>query len=619
MVVKVLVVDDSGFFRRRVSEILSSDSNIQVVGTATNGKEAIDQALALKPDVITMDYEMPMMDGITAVRHIMQRCPTPVLMFSSLTHEGARVTLDALDAGAVDFLPKNFEDISRNPEKVKQMLCEKVHSISRSNRRSLFSAPAPAPVTPPPAAPSTFGRPAPAPVARPAVAPVRPAAPTAHSPAPKRKAYKLVAIGTSTGGPVALQRVLTQLPANFPAPIVLIQHMPAAFTKAFAERLDKLCRISVKEAEDGDILRPGLALLAPGGKQMMVDGRGAIKILPGDERLNYKPCVDITFGSAAKSYGDKVLAVVLTGMGADGREGARLLKQGGSAIWAQDEASCVIYGMPMAIVKADLADAVYSLDDIGKPGGGLPLMDVLSLIGIIMAFVAIIGGNYLEGGHLGALANGPAALIVIGGTVGAALLQSPMSSFKRAMQILIWIIFPPRVDLPGGIDRVVNWSLTARKEGLLGLEGVADAEPDSYARKGLQLLVDGAEPEAIRSILEVDFYTQESRDINAAKVFESMGGYAPTIGIIGAVMGLIHVMGNLADPSQLGSGIAVAFVATIYGVASANLALLPVASKLKSIAMRQSRYREMLLEGILSIAEGENPRSIELKLQGFMD
>ena len=165
---------------------------------------------------------------------------------------------------------------------------------------------------------------------------------------------------------MALQRVLTQLPASFPAPIVLIQHMPAAFTKAFAERLDKLCRITVKEAEDGDILRPGLALLAPGGKQMMIDGRGAVKILPGDERLNYKPCVDITFGSAAKSYGDKVLAVVLTGMGADGREGARLLKQGGSSIWAQDEASCVIYGMPMAIVKAELADAVYGLDEIGK-------------------------------------------------------------------------------------------------------------------------------------------------------------------------------------------------------------------------------------------------------------
>lgn len=370
MAVKVLVVDDSGFFRRRVSEILSSDPAIQVVGTATNGKEAIELAQSLKPDVITMDYEMPMMDGITAVRHIMQRCPTPVLMFSSLTHEGARVTLDALDAGAVDYLPKNFEDISRNPEKVKQMLCEKVHTISRSNRRfSAYSAPAAAPAPAPAAA--VASSPAPAPRPAPVRTPVASHAPAAaahapSSPAPKRKNYKLVAIGTSTGGPVALQRVLTQLPASFPAPIVLIQHMPAAFTKAFAERLDKLCRITVKEAEDGDVLRPGLALLAPGGKQMMVDGRGTVKILPGDERLNYKPCVDITFGSAAKSYGDKVLAVVLTGMGADGREGARLLKQGGSHIWAQDEASCVIYGMPMAIVKANLADAVYGLDDIGR-------------------------------------------------------------------------------------------------------------------------------------------------------------------------------------------------------------------------------------------------------------
>ncbi|WP_447595651.1 flagellar motor protein [Aquipseudomonas campi] len=246
-------------------------------------------------------------------------------------------------------------------------------------------------------------------------------------------------------------------------------------------------------------------------------------------------------------------------------------------------------------------------------------MDVLSLIGIILAFVAIIGGNYLEGGHLGALLNGPAALIVIGGTLGAAFLQAPVNVFKRSLTILRWIIFPPHIDLVGGINRVVGWSMTARKEGLLGLEPIADSEPDPYARKGLQLLVDGAEPEAIRSILEVDLYTQESRDIQAAKVFESMGGYAPTIGIIGAVMGLIHVMGNLADPSKLGSGIAVAFVATIYGVALANLLLLPVGNKLKAIAARQSCYREMLLEGILSIAEGENPRSIELKLQGFME
>ena len=364
MAVKVLVVDDSGFFRRRVSEILSADPNIQVIGTASNGREAIDQTLALKPDVITMDYEMPTMDGISAVRQIMQRCPTPVLMFSSLTHEGARVTLDALDAGAVDFLPKNFEDISRNPDKVKQLLCEKVHTVSRSNRRSGgLSAPraaaAPAPAARTSAAPlPAFG------AARSAPAPVP--APVPSSPAPRRKAYRLVAIGTSTGGPVALQRVLTQLPASFPAPIVLIQHMPAAFTKAFAERLDKLCNIRVKEAEDGDQLRPGLALLAPGGKQMMVDGRGTVRILPGDERLNYRPCVDVTFGSAAKAFNDKVLAVVLTGMGADGREGARMLKQCGSQVWTQDEASCVIYGMPMAVAKANLSDAVYSLDDIGR-------------------------------------------------------------------------------------------------------------------------------------------------------------------------------------------------------------------------------------------------------------
>ena len=365
MPVKVLVVDDSGFFRRRLKEILAADPNISVVGTASNGREGVDQALALRPDVITMDYEMPMMDGITAVRHIMQKCPTPVLMFSSLTHEGARVTLDALDAGAVDYLPKNFEDISRNPASVQKLLCEKIHHIARSNRR--FAV---APSVAPAASASASAALA---TARPASRPAAPSsAPTGHAPAaqvsppPKRKHYRLVAIGTSTGGPVALQRVLTQLPANFPAPLVLIQHMPAAFTKAFAERLDKLCRISVKEAEDGDQLRPGLALLAPGGKQMMVDGRGMVKILPGDERLNYKPCVDVTFGSAAKAYADKVLAVVLTGMGADGREGARMLKQVGSQVWAQDEASCVIYGMPMAIAKANLADAIYGLEDIGR-------------------------------------------------------------------------------------------------------------------------------------------------------------------------------------------------------------------------------------------------------------
>ncbi len=246
-------------------------------------------------------------------------------------------------------------------------------------------------------------------------------------------------------------------------------------------------------------------------------------------------------------------------------------------------------------------------------------MDILSIIGVILAFVAIIGGNYLEGGHLGALLNGPAAVIVLGGTLGAAFIQTPLPIFKRSLVIARWIFVPPPQRLQEGIVRIIEWSTTARKEGLLGLESLADLEPDPFVRKGLHLLVDGNEPEALRSILEVDLITQESRDLMAAKVYESMGGYSPTIGIIGAVMGLIHVMGNLADPSALGSGIAVAFVATIYGVALANLFLLPMANKLKSVVMQQSRYREMLLEGLLSIAEGENPRAIEMKLEGFLE
>lgn len=246
-------------------------------------------------------------------------------------------------------------------------------------------------------------------------------------------------------------------------------------------------------------------------------------------------------------------------------------------------------------------------------------MDILSLVGFVLACVAIVGGNYLEGGHIGALMNAPAALIVFGGTIGAVLLQTPLPHFIRGLKLMSWVFFPPYIDLQNGINNVVGWSMIARKDGLLGLESVAESEPDPYAQKGLRLLVDGVEPEAIRSILEVDLYTQEDRDLQASKIYESMGGYSPTVGIIGAVMGLIHVMGSLADPSQLGSGIAVAFVATIYGVAAANLFLLPVAGKIKSVVMRHSRYREMLLEGLLSIADGENPRSIEIKLQGFME
>lgn len=378
MTVSVLVVDDSGFFRKRLTEILTSSGQIKVVGAATNGREGVELAEKLRPDVITMDYEMPVMDGITAVREIMRKRPTPVLMFSSLTYEGARVTLDALEAGAVDFLPKNFEEIARDNSQLQKILIDRILDVARSRPGNKAAPAAPGPSAPSGREPSPALRSRTAPVERPRSSlrerPATPApvgdAETGRRPVRRGPArhYAVVGIGTSTGGPVALQRVLTALPASFPAPLVLVQHMPASFTPAFAERLNKLCQIEVRQAEDGDVLRPGLALLAPGGKQMMIEnrsGQARVRILPGDERLNYKPCVDVTFGSLARSFPGKTLGVILTGMGSDGKEGCRLMKQSGSDVWSQDEKSSVIYGMPMAVAKAGLTDEVLSLDDIG--------------------------------------------------------------------------------------------------------------------------------------------------------------------------------------------------------------------------------------------------------------
>ncbi|MBM7456583.1 two-component system chemotaxis response regulator CheB [Oceanisphaera litoralis] len=370
MAIRVLVVDDSGFFRRRVSEILEQDPVLTVVDTASNGQEAVEKARLLRPDVITMDIEMPVMDGISAVRAIMKATPTPVLMFSSLTHDGARATLDALDAGAMDFLPKRFEDIARSKEEATLLLQQRVKAIAR---RRAFMSPRATASSPLRArsAPAGSGV-----ASRLAAASVTPVTPVAAEPVVERrslprrsgKSYQLLAIGTSTGGPVALQKVLTGLPASFPHPIVLIQHMPGTFTTAFAGRLDGQCQIRVKEAEDGDQLRPGHAYLAPGGRQMLFEGRpGAVRlrIMDGNDKVSYKPSVDITFASAAKTYGGKVLAVVLTGMGADGREGARLLKEQGAGVWAQDEESCVVYGMPQAVAKAGIATESLPLSLIG--------------------------------------------------------------------------------------------------------------------------------------------------------------------------------------------------------------------------------------------------------------
>lgn len=242
-------------------------------------------------------------------------------------------------------------------------------------------------------------------------------------------------------------------------------------------------------------------------------------------------------------------------------------------------------------------------------------LDILSIVGVVLAFGAILLGQYLEGGHLSALINGPALLIVGGGTVGAVMLQSPVPVFLRAMRIFVWLFKPPVPAVAETLERIINWCQVARKEGLLGLERMVESEEDRFTRKGLQLLVDGNEPVTIRQTLELDIEARESRDLAAAKVFDGMGGYAPTIGIIGAVMGLIHVMGNLGDPARLGSGIAVAFVATIYGVALANLFLLPAGNKLKAIVRQQSRFEETIVEGLVAIAEGENPRIIEARLQ----
>ncbi len=245
-------------------------------------------------------------------------------------------------------------------------------------------------------------------------------------------------------------------------------------------------------------------------------------------------------------------------------------------------------------------------------------MDLLSFIGVAVAFAAILGGNWLEGGHLDTLANGPALVIVLGGSIGAVLLQTPLQTFLRSMRMLGMVFMPPSRGLEDTITKLVDWSKVARKDGLLGLERAALNEADLFVRKGMQLLVDGNEPDEIRHALEVELDSRERFDLQASKVLEAMGGYSPTIGIIGAVMGLIHVMQNLSDPSKLGSGIATAFVATIYGVGLANLFLLPMAGKLKAYVLQETHYRELVIEGLVAISEGENPRQIETRLQGFL-
>ena len=245
-------------------------------------------------------------------------------------------------------------------------------------------------------------------------------------------------------------------------------------------------------------------------------------------------------------------------------------------------------------------------------------MDILSIVGLVLAVSAILVGAVLKGAGLMALVSAAAFMIVIVGTIAAICIQTPLPVMQRALKIFPWVMKPPNRDGSHLVTKIVEWSNTARKQGLLGLEPMIAREPDEFVRKALQLVVDGSEPESISTALYVDLNMREHADTTAAKVFEGMGVYSPTLGIIGAVLGLMAVLQNLADPSKLGHGIAAAFTATVYGIGLANLFFLPVAAKLKVIIQRQTQFREMIIDGMLSIAQGENPRAIESKLQGYL-
>jgi two-component system chemotaxis response regulator CheB len=359
-VIKVVVVDDSAFMRKAISTMLAKDPEIDVVATARDGEEGLELIRKHNPDVVTMDIEMPRMDGLTALRHIMMEMPRPVLMVSSLTNEGAEATLKALELGAVDFIPKQLSKVSLDIVKIEANLISKVKIVA--SRKLIHSRPRPAGI----ARPVT-------PVSVPASA--RPESkaggrPTGPATCPGGLAKRdVVVIGVSTGGPPAVQKVLSALPANFPASIVIAQHMPAAFTGPFAKRLDGLCQISVKEAEPGDRLKAGCAFIAPGGKHLLLKqmvSRVDLEISTEPASALYKPSANVLITSAADAVGRRALGVILTGMGNDGMEGVRALKQKGGRALAQSDATCVVYGMPKAIVDAGLSDEIVDIDDMAQ-------------------------------------------------------------------------------------------------------------------------------------------------------------------------------------------------------------------------------------------------------------
>lgn len=359
-IINVLVVDDSAFMRKAISMMLESDPAIKVIGSAKDGEEAIEKVRLLKPDLVTMDIEMPRMDGLTALRQIMLNNPTPVMMVSSVTTTGAQATLEALDLGAVDFIPKQMSYVSLDIVKIKDELLGKIKDIAR--RKHLLMA--------------RFHQKQFAQLGQ--IQGVRgdsdslkqvPTAPVRRGPRKHAVPIGIVAIGSSTGGPPALQNILTKLPRNLPAGVVVAQHMPPMFTKSLAERLNSLSQLSVREAMDGDRIEPGLVLIAPGGRHMTVRKRaGQTFVSVSDEPATtlYKPCVDVMVNSVAEVYGAHTMGVILTGMGSNGLVGMKNIKSHGGLVIAQNEPTCVVYGMPRSVIEAGLADHVSPIDCIAS-------------------------------------------------------------------------------------------------------------------------------------------------------------------------------------------------------------------------------------------------------------
>ena len=364
--VKVLIVDDSAFVRRSLSGILEKDKDIQIVGTATNGEDAVDKAGVLDPDVITMDVEMPKMNGLEALERIMATNPCPVIMVSSLTSEGADVTLRALELGALDYLPKLSSGSLPDMKLLEKELSGKIKALARRKAimRLMFSRSKTSSALKPASRIAGRGLTGHVPVTPAPPAPARPV-----SSADYHRAFEVVSIGVSTGGPPAVQKVLSALPANFPVPILIAQHMPAAFTGPFAARLNAQCEIAVKEAEPIERIKAGTVYICPGGKHLRLENRGgslmAVVTEEPKEAL-YKPSANVLMETTGIAVGRKALGVTLTGMGNDGLEGTKVLKEKGGWTIAQNEFSCVVYGMPKAIVDAKLADEIVDINDMAS-------------------------------------------------------------------------------------------------------------------------------------------------------------------------------------------------------------------------------------------------------------